>query len=266
MQLVDTHCHIHDSEFSAKFTESPEDMIKQARDAGVDTLVCVGTDVKSSKEALAFAGKYPECYASVAVHPHEAEKLSNKEIDTQISELRDLIERSPEKLVAIGECGLDHFYHEDQAVKKRQIYMMEKHLELAQEFDLPLIFHIREAFSEFFDVIDNYDGVRGVVHSFSAGKEEVAEIVKRDLYMGLNGIMTFTKDERQTEAAKHIPIENLVLETDAPFLTPVPFRGKINTPKHVIYITQFLCELRGESQAFLAEQTTKNAKQLFNLT
>jgi TatD DNase family protein len=263
--LVDTHCHIHDSEFVEKYQFTQEELIERSVNLGVEKLICVGTSVKSSVEAMQFAQAHPGCSFSIALHPHEAEKLSNTELDKEFSKLSLIAQKQPNKLVAIGECGLDYFYHSDKNVLDKQEKLFRQHLDLALEYDLPIIFHIRDAFDDFFRIIDEYKGIRGVVHSFSSGIKELEGVLSRGLYVGLNGIMTFTKDKNQLQAAKNVPIDKLLIETDSPFLTPSPLRGTINEPKHVILITQFLSELRGESQAFLAKQTTENAKNLFNL-
>jgi TatD DNase family protein len=128
---------------------------------------------------------------------------------------------------------------------------------------LPVIFHIREAFDDFFRILDDYKGIRGVVHSFSASIVELEGVLSRGLYVGLNGIMTFTNDQKQLDAAKSVPIEKLVLETDAPFLTPKPFRGTMCEPKHVSVTAEFLANLRGESLDYIAKATSNNAKALF---
>lgn len=276
LSLVDTHCHIHDSEFAEKSEYSQEEIIQRATECGVDKLICVGTSLKSSIEARDFVQNRENCYFSIALHPHLAEKYSDSELAEQMDRLEKLVSNAPERLVAVGECGLDYYYHSDENVLKKQGMLFRLHLDLAEKLKLPLIFHIRDvqkldqsgigqAFDDFFRIIDEYKDVKGVVHSFSATKKELNGVLERGLYVGLNGIMTFTTDEKQLDAARLIPVDKLVIETDAPFLTPKPLRGNINEPKHVILITQFLSELRGESQAFLAKQTTKNAKQLFKL-
>ena len=128
-----------------------------------------------------------------------------------------------------------------------------------------MIFHVRDAFDDFWPIFDEYKGIRGVIHSFTATTKELDQILTRGLFVGLNGIMTFTKDDKQLEAAKSVPLDRLVLETDTPFLTPKPFRGKINEPKNVVVIAEFLSDLRGESLKELSEATTNNSNQLFNL-
>lgn len=273
---VDTHCHIHDPEFSKKYERDVEEIYAESIEQGIEKLICVGTSVESSQLAVEFAKNHENAYASLAIHPHEVENFTDDELDSQIKELDEIASRKPERLVAIGECGLDYFYHSEPEIYQRQQNLLKKHIEIALKYDLPLIFHIRDpkerkdgslgqAFADFFRIVDEMKVTRGVIHSFSATDTELDGVIKRGFYVGLNGIMTFTKDEKQIKAAKTVPLDKLVIETDAPFLTPNPFRGRMNEPKHVILITKFLSELRDEPLALLAKKTTKNAKKLFNL-
>lgn len=246
-------------------------MLKDAHASGVEKILCVGTSLKSSKQAIEFAEQHDNVYASIALHPHEAERLSESEF---VADMESLSELKSDKIVAVGECGLDYFYHNDELIRSKQQHLLFQHLELAKSRQLPMIFHVRNAkgtdglssgaFTDFMSLYDSYV-LPGVMHSFSATVYELDQCVSRDLLVGLNGIMTFTTDEKQLEAARKVPLENIVIETDSPYLTPVPHRGIINEPKHVTNITQFLSELRGESHALVAKQTTKNAIKLFNL-
>ncbi len=264
--FIDTHCHIHDAAFGEKFAgKEPDEMISEARTDGVEHMICVGTDLESSVQAVSFCADRPMCSASVALHPHEAEKLSEDELRRAMKTLYGVLSEQPERLVAIGECGLDYFYHDDEDTRQKQELLLRMHLDYAQEFDLPLIFHVRDAFEEFFRIFDEYKGLRGVVHSFSATQRELDGVISRGLYIGLNGIMTFTKLPEQLDAARQAPLERIVLETDAPFLTPAPFRGKMCEPKHVVCTAQFLCDLRGETIEDFGRQTTENARRLFGL-
>lgn len=266
LSLIDTHCHIHDAAFSEKFRDKdPAVMIEEARDAGVHTLICVGTDLSSSQQAVAFCQKSDACYSSVALHPHEAEHMTTEDIDSAINELTELVAGKPERLVAIGECGLDYFYHQDLEDIARQKHMLKGHLAIAQQHRLPVIFHVRDAFEDFFEIFDQFSGIRGVVHSFSATDKELKAILSRDLYIGLNGIMTFTKNDEQLNAARSAPLDNIVLETDAPFLTPAPLRGKMCEPKHIRVTAEFIAQLRGEGLEAFANATTRNARRLFGL-
>ncbi len=168
---------------------------------------------------------------------------------------------APNKIVAIGECGLDYFYTHSPRVD--QIKALRFQIELALQHDLPLIFHVREAFDDFWPIFDDYHGIRGVLHSFTDTQANLDKALARGLFIGVNGIATFTKNEAQIAMYRAIPLQNLLLETDAPFLTPVPLRGKMNTPANVRLVAEFLSELRGESLAGLAHATTHNAQTLF---
>ncbi len=274
MRLVDTHCHIQSiggtqADLTAKkWRESgvtdPDKVIGDAGAAGVASLICVGTDLADSQAALEFASQRDGVFAAVGVHPHEARQFlrhptAKGEFPRTV--LGNLGNES--KLIAIGEIGLDYYYQHSPRAQQKEL--LEFQLNLAQQADLPVIFHVREAFEDFWPMVDRYPGVRGVIHSFSATTTELEQILKRDFYVGLNGIMTFTKDQAQLEAAKAVPLDKLVLETDAPYLTPVPHRGAVCQPKHVKATANFLAELRDESPAQLARATSHNASHLFGL-
>jgi TatD DNase family protein len=167
------------------------------------------------------------------------------------------------KIVAVGECGLDYFY--EHSPREEQIKILEFQLVLAKRHNLPLIFHVREAFDDFWSVVDNFEGIRGVLHSFTDNHDNMLKAVRKGLYIGVNGISTFTKNPEQLEMYKSIPLENLLLETDAPFLTPVPLRGTICEPKHVVLTAEFLSSLRGDTAQEISEATTRNAEKLFSI-
>ena len=255
MPLVDTHAHIHFTDYGL----DPETVLQDAKKNGVTRVMCVGCTLEDSKIGIAMAQKHDNVWATIGLHPHEGAEYVNDE--KALREFGELVKEP--KVVAIGETGLDYYYN--NAPKADQKKLLRFQLTLAQEHDLPLIFHVREAFDDFFAILDDFEGIRGVGHSFTGTKVDVDKIISRGLYIGLNGIMTFTKDAKQLEAAKTIPLSKLLLETDAPFLTPTPYRGKVCEPKHVRVIAEFLCGLRGEPFEELAEATTNNAKHLFNL-
>lgn len=167
------------------------------------------------------------------------------------------------KIVAIGECGLDYFY--GHSPKEDQEKALRFQIELALSHNLPLIFHVRDAFDDFWPIFDSYQGIRGVVHSFTDNRDNLKKLLDRGLYVGINGITTFTKNEWQLENAKAVPGDRLLLETDAPFLTPVPLRGRVNEPANVRLVAEFLANLRNESLETLITQTTRNSLQLFSI-
>lgn len=253
--LVDTHCHIHFPDYEL----DPEEVINEAVADGVTRLMCVGCTLDDSRLAVDMAERHDNIWATVGLHPHEGAQYVHD--DHALQQFRELANKP--KVVAIGETGLDYHYMHSSKEDQKKLFRFQ--LSLAQEHNLPLIFHVRDAFDDFWKIFDEYENIRGVVHSFSAGKKELAEILDRGLYVGLNGIVTFTKFAEQLETAKAVPLYKLLLETDAPFLTPSPFRGKICQPKHVRVTAEFLAGLRGESLEQIAHATTQNAKALFNL-
>ncbi|MDB5186081.1 MAG: sec-independent protein translocase protein [Candidatus Saccharibacteria bacterium] len=271
LQFFDTHCHIHeilknaggDGETNSRWHKAditnPDDVIQNAISEGVTRMVCVGTSVEDSELAVDFVQERAATWASIGIHPHEAKRYVE---DTEALQTFADLATKP-KVVAVGECGLDFYY--THSPRADQIKILEFQLDIAQKNDLPLIFHVRDAFDDFWPIFDNFQGLRGVIHSFTANTPVLEQIMTRDLYVGLNGIMTFTKDGQQLEAAKAVPLDKLVLETDAPFLTPVPFRGRICVPKHVRVTAEFLSTLRQEPLAELARASTANALTLFRI-
>ena len=258
--LVDTHAHIHFDNYK----DDLDIIFENARSNGVKKIITVGTDDLSSKSALEFCySQHPkslEIYGSAGLHPHDTDNS-----DEKLSTIKDIVVEGGygDKLVAVGECGLDYF--KNHSSKRSQFKALEFQIELAIEQNLPLIFHVRDAWEDFFEVLKNYRGIRGVVHSFTGSPREVEKAVEQGLYFGLNGIMTFTREPFQLEACKAIPYDRLLLETDCPFLSPAPKRGKQNEPANLIYIAKFLAKLLGISKTDLEEMTTSNAITLFGL-
>lgn len=262
--LIDTHCHIHEEDYPDSLKA-----IQEGANLGVTKFICVGTDLESSKKAVQFAKKYKKhgAYAAIGIHPHEA---THDKIDQNISQgtWQELSELAKEQeVVAIGEFGFDFFYHKESDSKNNQTKLAKKHLQLAKELNLPVILHVREAFEPLFELIKDFPDIKGVVHSFSDTPENLKQILSlpNGFYIGLNGIMTFSKKPEQLEAAKAVPLNRLVLETDSPYLTPAPERGKINSIKNTLQIAKFLSELRGEEIEHFCEATTANSEKLFSI-
>lgn len=254
-EFFDTHAHIHFADYGL----DAEEVWNESQKAGVTRMLAVGCDLESSQRAVEFAQTHDNVWAAIGIHPHEAETYINA--PEKLQKMCSLAKQ--DKVVAIGEFGLDYFY--EHSSKQSQIELLKWHLQFAADTGLPVILHIREAFDDFWPIFDTYQGLAGVVHCFTGTQNDANEVLKRGLYIALNGIMTFTKDERQLEAARSIPIEKLLLETDAPYLTPKPFRGKICKPEHVKYTAAFLAELRGETIEHVATATTENAVTLFKV-
>lgn len=252
MNFTDTHCHIHEE----SYLESEQALLR-AHGAGVKRLICVGTDEKSSLQAVEFAARHDSVWASVGLHPHDA--LGGM---AAIKELENLLKADEHgKIVAIGECGLDYFY--DNSPREKQIPMLEAQLELAVKYDKPVIFHVREAFDDFWPIFDRFEGLRGVLHSFTDDTSNMERGTSKGLYVGVNGISTFTKDEKQKQMFASIPRDRVLLETDAPFLTPTPLRGRVNEPAFITHIAQNLANLQAINLEELSRATERNATKLF---
>lgn len=270
MELVDTHCHLQFSDLA----ENIDQVMANAAAAGVKRMISVGTSLADSRQAIDIAQKHENVWAAVGIHPHEANRYvqdlaprsvnaddSNTRFQGLSLEIADL--SSSNKVVAIGEIGLD--FYKDYAPREAQIELLKNQIEASLPSGLPFIFHVRDSFRDFWPIFDEYKIKSGVIHSFSAGSKQLEQVLSRGLLVGLNGIMTFTRDESQLEAARRVPLDRLVLETDAPFLTPNPHRGQACEPKHVRDTAEFLANLRGENLEDLASASTANAVKLFGL-
>lgn len=292
--LIDTHCHIHESDYPL----DKDEVIKRAHKAGVMQMICIGTSEADSRLALDFAAKHDGVFASVGVHPHYAKGGIGKlerfvELLYSGKPLQPEFEKAPgplsdparsrfpnkrsqqsiiddkQKLVAIGEIGLDYHYP-DSPPRNLQTKMLKQQIELALKYDLPIIFHVREAYDDFWKVLDSVKSdkpIRGVLHSFTDSIENFKEGLRRGFYFSINGISTFTHDHLQKEMFDSIPLDKLLLETDAPWLTPYPLRGKIkeNEPAFVREIAEFNGKSRHVSFEEIADATTANAHRLFNI-
>lgn len=225
----------------------------RARDSGVGTLICVGTSNETSEEASVFSHQHEGVFFSIGVHPHDTKE--GYEGVSRLAKMED------GKLVAIGEIGLDYFY--THSSREIQIAAFEAQLQLAVDNNLPVIFHVREAFDDFWPIFHNFSRLTGVLHSFTDSIENMNKAVSEGLYIGVNGISTFAKDKQAMW--DQIPLEKMLLETDAPFLTPVPLRGKVNEPAFVRHVAEYHAHRRGIGLEEIARVTSANAKTLFSI-
>jgi TatD DNase family protein len=247
--LVDTHCHIHEAGYP-----DAEDAYSRAIAGQVKTLICVGTDEGTSTEAVRFAQIHENVLASIGVHPHESSK--------GFAGIEQILAVDRSQIVAIGEIGLDYFY--THSPRQAQIAAFEAQLQVAQDAKLPVVFHVREAFDDFWPIYANFSNLPGVLHSYTDSQENLDQALTNGLYIGLNGISTFTKDEDQRRMYDNIPLERIVLETDAPFLTPSPHRGKVNEPAFVKHVAEYHANRREIHLDQLARVTSTNASTLFS--
>lgn len=269
--LIDSHCHLHDREFFAD--KQAEEMIRRAHEADVKKIVCIGTSHEDSLSARDFANNHPDVYWTYGIHPESAGKengnIPQKLLDEAIS-TNDVVhsdeakagdmkpeDRPRSDLVAIGEVGLD--YHYEGYNREAQIRLFEEMLQLAKDNRLPVVFHVREAFADFFPVVANFPDVKGVVHSFTDSKKILRRILNEtDYLIGVNGLATYS-------TLPLPPLERIMLETDAPFLAPVPHRGEQNEPAYILNIAEWLAKKIGDTLKRVTEVTTGNTIKLFGL-
>lgn len=248
--ITDTHAHYTDTQFSGELGSVLEEVHKN----GVDKIITCAVDFNNAENVLKLCDKYDFLYAAVGIYPHNTHTCPYDE-----ETLRKLA--GHKKVVAIGEIGLDYFY--DDAPKATQLEAAEGQIILANELNLPISFHDREAHNDSLNLLKKYKP-KGVVHCFSGSVEMAKEIVKLGMYLGIGGALTFKNARVLPEVIKEIPIENLVLETDAPYMAPVPVRGKRNRSDYIKYIAEKIAEIKGIYTNTVFEVTNKNSQEIFN--
>ena len=254
MPLFDTHAHYDSGGFNAD-----RDQVLSALPGGnVALVVDPGCDVESSRKAVALAEAYPHVYAAVGIHPSDCAGAGEEEF----AAIRQLA--GHEKVVAIGEIGLD-YYWQDNPPKEFQQMVFRRQLELAIELDLPVIVHDREAHGDSLAIALEYPQVRGVFHCFSGSPEMAQELLKRGWYLGFDGPITYKNARRAPEVAAITPLDRIVIETDAPYLTPVPFRGQRNDSRYLSYVVEKLAQWKGVSPEEMERATFENGKRLYGL-
>lgn len=248
--LIDTHVHLNIDEFKDRVDE----VVKTAKDNDVFNMVIIGIDYMTNLRAIELAEKY-NFYASVGVHPSNV-------LSGSFDQVKQLVKH--ERVVAIGETGIDLYWRQDTL--DEQVRVFKDHIELAIKVNLPIVIHMRNSFNEIYEVLKPYKGqVRGVFHSFTLGVEEAKKIIDLGFYIGVNGVLTFNNAKDLQEAVKVIPYDKIIVETDAPYLTPAPHRGKRNEPGYMKFTAIKLAELLNISYEEVARITTANAEKLFKI-
>lgn len=253
--LIDSHVHLDDKRFDG----DRDILIESLKINNIEMVINIGADLETSVASVDLANKYPNVYAAVGVHPHSA-----KEVNTMVMEqLRDLA--SNNKVVAIGEIGLDFYY--DNSPRDLQRKWFIEQLKLAKELDLPVIIHTRDAAQETFDILKNNQNgnVRGVLHCYSGSSEMALEYVGMGFHISLGGPVTFKNARIVREVAEAVPLDKLLIETDCPYLTPEPYRGKRNEPLYVKYVAEKLAEVKKISYEEFVKATNRNTKELFGI-
>lgn len=251
--LIDTHAHLDDEQYD----EDRNEVIQRALDQGIEMIINMGADIASSRKAAALAATHDMIYAGVGIHPEEVDKVLAR--DEYV--LADLVAEN-KKVLAIGEIGLDYHFRTDNKDLQKKVFI--KQLDLARQLKLPVSIHDRDAHGDLMEVLRKEGrGIRGVIHCYSGSAEMAKELLKLGWYLGVDGPLTFKNAAKLPEIIKTIPLERLLLETDSPYLAPVPKRGTRNEPSYVRYTAQKVAELRNIEYSRIAQITTANAKTLF---
>ena len=254
--MIDSHCHINDN----LYKENPEEYIKNAENSGVFQFLVVGFDKASSVDAVNISKQFNGCYAAVGIHPSDIKKRKENDLE----EIRKLAKE--EKVIAIGEIGLDYYWDKDEAIKAEQRKYFVEQIKIANELDLPISIHCREAIDDCLQILkENPVKNAGIMHCFAGSVESAKEFIKLGFLLGFGGTVTFKNAVRPKEVAASVPSDSYVLETDAPYLTPDPYRGKENHSKYLYLIRNKIAELRGISPEQVEKETNENFKRVFKI-
>lgn len=255
--MFDSHCHINDS----LLFESRKEVFERARENHIKGVLCVGWDLESSLCAIAIAHEFENCYAAVGIHPENLDGVNEEDLE-KIEEIAH-----DEKVVAIGEIGLDYHWVKDPLLRERQKEYFIRQIEIANKLSLPVTIHAREALQDTYDILSKRPIDKNFsLHCYSGSLEMMKAFSKRfDCYFGFDGPVTFKNALSPKENAAFCPIDRLLLETDSPYLTPTPFRGKTNEPSYLVYVGQEIAKLRAIDISKLSEQTDKNVSRLFHV-
>ena len=251
MKLVDTHCHID----SDRYDEDRDNILKEIEE-NLEFAVNIGYDLDSSKRSIDLADRYDFMYAVVGIHPTDINGY-NEELEGQLEDLA-----GHPKVVAIGEIGLDYHWMKDE--KEEQKAVFRKQLELAERVNKPVVIHTRDATHDTLEILKEYPGIKGIVHCYPGSYESALELMD-NYYFGVGGVLTFKNAKKLVEAVSKIPLDRLVVETDAPYLTPTPFRGKRNHPIYVEHIARKIAEIKEVSYEEVVRVTTENAKKIYGI-
>ena len=253
--IFETHAHYEDEQFDS----GREAILASLPDCGIKRVVNVGSTIETTKKSVELANKYDFIYAAVGVHPSEISEL-NEERLAWIKELTKL-----EKVVAIGEIGLDYYWDKEPTVQENQRYWFRRQMELARETDLPIVVHSRDAAFDTMQIMKetHAEEIPGVIHCYSYSVEMAKEFIKMGYYIGIGGVVTFKNAKKLIEVAAEIPLERILLETDCPYMAPEPHRGERNSSLYIPYVVEKLAEIRNISKEEIISTTNQNARKLF---
>ena len=260
MKLFDTHAHCDDERIEKEYQNGTEGLITDCLGANIGNIVNIGTNYKNSKRSVELAEKFDSVYAAVGIHPSDCQ-LIDYEIEQALSEIEQLL--THKKVVAIGEIGLD--YHYDDTDKERQLLYFRSQMELAKKHGMRVIIHDREAHGDCMEVVREFPEVKGIFHSFSGSAEMARELCKMGWYVSFSGTVTFKNASKPKEACVAVDEDKFLIETDSPYLAPVPHRGEMNIPSYVELTAREIASLRGISFDEIVRITNENAKRVFGI-
>lgn len=259
MSLIDTHAHYDDHRFDEEFEGGTHGAIMKAHSEGVDVIFNIGSSLASSERSVLLAEKYDFIYAAIGIHPSDAQEIPSSDIDRVLGRIEDLA--SHKKVRAIGEIGFD--YHWDGTDPERQAYFFDAQMDIARRISLPVVIHTRDAMGDTVDLFARHPDVTGVLHSFSGSAETARQLSAKGWYISFSGPVTYKNASKVKEAAAIVPEDKILIETDSPYLPPVPHRGEINYSGFMKHTCQAVADIRGKSFEEIAQITSANAKRFF---
>lgn len=255
--LFDTHAHYDDK----RFDEDRDELLRSMPENGVGLILNPGCDIETSKKAIEYAEKYSHVYAAVGIHPEYIEEIK---LDNTINELK-ILAKSSSRIKAIGEIGLDYYWIKEPELRTRQAELLRKQLELAKELNMPVIIHDRDAHADTLAIVEEFPEVKGVFHCYSGSTEMAQRLVSLGYSISFTGVITYKNAKKAVEVVKNIPLNKLMIETDSPYMSPEPFRGKRNSSLYVYRMAEAIAEIKNISLDEVINQTTENGKKLFNI-
>ncbi|NLK12848.1 MAG: TatD family hydrolase [Candidatus Phytoplasma sp.] len=249
--IIDTHAHLNTKDFENRI----EEVIKNAFLLDVQKVIVIGMDEESNKQAIKLAEQYENIYATIGIHPSYVDQENYESIEKYLTH---------PKVVAVGEIGIDLYWRQDNLDKQK--LFLKKQIEIALKYDLPIVVHTRESFKETYEIISQYKGqIKGVFHCLTSTIEDMKQALKIGFYIGVGGVVTFPKATNVHDIVKNLPLDKMLVETDSPYLAPVPYRGKKNEPAYTKYVVDKIAEIKQIDVETIKKETTLNALKLFNI-
>lgn len=252
--MIDTHCHLNDSQYEGKVDE----IVNNFLSAGVEKAICIGCDPITNKSAKEIANLYDCVYYTVGIHPDDCETYNEKELE-------EYLKANDKKLVAVGEIGLDYYHNKDNKEKQKEVFIRQ--IKLANKYKLPIVIHCRDSYGDTLEILKQFAPFKygAVMHCYSGSWEFAQQILKLGVKFSFTGTVTYKNAKNVQVVAKNLPIDSFFFETDSPYLTPTPYRGQQNEPKHVLEVAQFVADLRQIDFKELEKTTDRTAKMFFKI-